>query len=178
MMIFIFLFIWLRIFQLWYNKHTFCNLKSKYKALPFCVVCGVFVFLCGCSASGLMRSLVDPDPDPDPVTDADSSWNSAQHLGTGPCPLRSYQRPLNPPDWSSGTCQTCSNLSCSSHHQVCEREPISLQTEAQLPLLEGYNQPCLLVSLPSFDLCLYASSKSLQVKYSALIFVFESFFSL
>lgn len=65
----------------------------------------------------------------------------------------------------------CSSLGHSSHHQGCEREPISLQIEAQLPLLEGYNQPCLLVSLPSFDLCLYVSSKSLQVKYSTDFFL-------
>lgn len=127
------------------------------------------VFLCGCSALGLMRS--QEDPDPDPATDTNSPWNSVKCWGGG-------QSPLKPPCWSSGMRRTCSSLGHSSHHQVCEREPISLQIEAQLSLLEGYNQPCLLVSLPSFDLCLYVSSKSLQVKYSTLIFVFEFFFSL
>lgn len=41
------------------------------------------VFLCGCSASGLMRSLVGPDP----TLDSDSLWNPGSTGGQEPCPL-------------------------------------------------------------------------------------------
>lgn len=45
---------------------------------------GVFVFLCGCSASGLMSS--QEDPDPDPATDTKSAWNSVKCWGRGQGP--------------------------------------------------------------------------------------------
>ena len=43
------------------------------------MACGVFVFLCGCSALGLMRS--QEDPDPDPATDTNSPRNSVKCWG-------------------------------------------------------------------------------------------------
>lgn len=77
----------------------------------------------------------------------DSVCNPGSPGGQGPCPLTNT--PVTTGNPQAGALGLAGHVPFSSAAQdllqltyrVCEREPISLQIEAQLQLLEGYTRP-------------------------------------
>lgn len=155
---------WLRIFQLLYNKHTFYNLlntnKCKQKALPFHAAHGVVVLL------WVLCLWVDEKEAWWPqilwwMLTVHVAWLSPVARGTAHS--LTYQRPPETLKLELGDMPGMFHSPLQpealhgSHYWVWEREPISLQIEAQLQLLEGYKQQL----SPSFSaflsLCRYVS---------------------
>lgn len=123
-----------------------------------------------------MRSLLGPDP----ATDTDSSWPQHSTGGEEPWPFTNTAETTRNPRLELWTCQTWSGLICGPERSAAHIIKSVKGNLFPCKLSHNYSgwkdiiDPRLLVSLPSSDLCLHVSPKSLQVKYhSTLIFVFE-----